>query len=121
VLWANDTLRNLEPHFYSLILFLTVAMGLQSAAMSRLMIAGVSNTAITGTLTNLCVGIENLFRSGATANSGQKRIVEQLLVIVLYAGGALCTCFLLHVARWAIGFVPATIALVVLGQRLLRR
>jgi uncharacterized membrane protein YoaK (UPF0700 family) len=120
VLWANDALRDLPPHFYSLILFLTVAMGLQSAAMSRLMIAGVSNTAITGTLTSLCVGIENLFRNGASRNPGQKRIVEQALVIVLYACGAMCTCLLLHFARWAIGFVPATIAVVILGERLIQ-
>jgi uncharacterized membrane protein YoaK (UPF0700 family) len=121
VLWANDTLRGLSPHFYSLIFFLTIAMGMQSAALSRLMIAGVSNTAITGTLTSLCVGIENLLRQGASGNSGQKRIVEQALVIALYACGAVCTCFLLHFARWAIGFIPATIAIVILAERLIRR
>jgi uncharacterized membrane protein YoaK (UPF0700 family) len=119
-LWANDAVRGLPPHFYSLIVILTVAMGLQSAAMSRLMIVGVSNTAITGTLTNLCVGIENLLRK-ASPNSGQKRILEQALVIVLYACGAMCTCFLLHFARWAIGFIPAMIAMVILGERLVRR
>jgi uncharacterized membrane protein YoaK (UPF0700 family) len=120
-LWASDALRGLPPHFYSLIIFLTIAMGLQSAAMSRLMIAGVSNTAITGTLTNLCVGLENLFRTGASRYSGQKRIVEQALVIAFYACGAMCACFLLHFAGWAIGFLPAILALIILGERLLRR
>ena len=120
-LWANDAIRNLPPHFYWLILFLTVAMGLQSAAMSRLLIAGVGSTAITGTLTNLCVGIENLFRSGPSRNPGQRRIVEQVLVIILYACGAMCTCYLLHYASWTLGLVPATIAMVVLGERLIRR
>jgi uncharacterized membrane protein YoaK (UPF0700 family) len=121
MLWANDALRNLPPHFYSLILFLTVAMGMQSAAMSRLMIAGVTNTAITGTLTNLCVGIESLFRKGASSDSGKSRIVGQALVIVLYASGAMSTCYMLHFAGWAIGFIPATTALIVLGERLIRR
>ena len=121
VLWTIDTVEKLSPHFYFLIVFLTTAMGLQSAAMSRLMIAGVSNTAITGTLTSLCVGIETMLRPNASKDVVEKRIIEQLLVIVLYGCGALCTCLLLHFVRWAIGFVPATIALVMLARRILRR
>ena len=35
-------------------------MGLQSAAMNRLTIAGVTNTAMTGTLTNFAVGLERV-------------------------------------------------------------
>lgn len=35
---------------------LAIAMGLQSAVMNRLTIAGVTNTAMTGTLTSVAAG-----------------------------------------------------------------
>ena len=61
ICWALISEKGRAVQFYWLIPLLSIAMGLQSAVMNRLTIAGVTNTAITGTLTNVAVGLESLF------------------------------------------------------------
>jgi uncharacterized membrane protein YoaK (UPF0700 family) len=108
VFWALATEERRLVHFYDLIPFLAVAMGIQSAAMNRLTIAGVTNTAMTGTLTNLMVGLEGvLFNASGQEPDVRQRAKKQMFTIVLYCGGAAANGWLMLHASWAIGFVPA--------------
>lgn len=121
-LWAIVSEKNHVIHFFWLIPFLAIAMGLQSAAMNRLMIAGVTNTAMTGTLTSLAVGCEKLFFKSSSREAGlHERLRNQTLVILFYCTGALGNGVLMLHAPWAIGFLPAILALVVAIGRFYRR
>ena len=114
--WAIIAEKSHVIHFYWLIALLAVAMGLQSAAMSRLTIAGVTNTAMTGTLTSLAVGLEGFFFRVASEDAqSRRRMFKQIGVIVFYLGGAMANGWLSGHANWAMGIVPAGIALVVLA------
>jgi uncharacterized membrane protein YoaK (UPF0700 family) len=115
VWWALISEKGRVVQFYWLIPLLAVAMGLQSAAMNRLTIAGVTNTAMTGTLTNVAIGLESLmFRTAGHAADVRKRTGKQLLVILLYCGGAIAEGLLALHVTWAIGFLPAILVLLIL-------
>lgn len=84
VWWAVISKEGRVAQFYWLVPLLAIAMGLQSAVMNRLTIAGVTNTAMTGTLTNVAVGLERLlFRSSDQELGIRRRTGEQFLVILL--------------------------------------
>lgn len=96
----------------SLLLIATsgLAMGLQSAAVRRLKIAGVATTYITGTITSLFSGVVHGFRqrSGSHAGSvtlGLKRSMSLQAQVFLSYAIAAGICAALH-ARW-----PAAVAL----------
>jgi uncharacterized membrane protein YoaK (UPF0700 family) len=113
--WAVISEKGRMVQFYWLIPLLAVAMGLQSAVMNRLTIAGVTNTAMTGTLTNVAVGLESLiFGTSGQATDIRKRTEKQLLVILLYCGGAVVEGLLIQRSSWAIGFLPAALVFLLL-------
>jgi len=104
---------------YVLLALLAVAMGLQSATLNRLTIAGVTNTAVTGTLTSLVTGIGHLLAPPADQISPSPRRLGLLaLVLIVYGGGALLSGLLILRLRWAIGVVPVLCLLLVLVTHL---
>jgi uncharacterized membrane protein YoaK (UPF0700 family) len=107
--WALISERSHIFNFYRLIPLLAIAMGVQSAGMNRLMIAGVTNTAMTGTLTNFAIGLESLFfKSSGKEPDIRQRAGKQLMVILLYCSGAVIEgVLMLHIDLLA-GLVPAT-------------
>ena len=109
-LWpANGTVAS-----HLLILLLTLAMGLQSAALNRFSAPGVTTTAVTGTLTSLGGGlVQSFLLPGPTAGSGMSRVSFQLMVVLLYCGGAVLTGFLLRHAPHGAGWVPGVLVAVV--------
>jgi uncharacterized membrane protein YoaK (UPF0700 family) len=119
IYWAFISEAARTAQFLWLALPLALAMGLQSAAMSRLTIAGVTNTAMTGTLTNFGVGLESVWFHGFNAEAEvRQRIKKQLVVILLYCGAAASEGFLIFYAGWAMGFLPALFAvLAVIAHR----
>jgi uncharacterized membrane protein YoaK (UPF0700 family) len=115
ICWALISEKGRLVGFYWLIPLLSIAMGLQSAVMSRLTIAGVTNTAMTGTLTNVAVGLERVMFGTSDKEPGiQRRTGKQLLVILLYCGGALVEGLLMLHANRAIGFLPAALVFLVM-------
>ena len=119
VYWAFISEAARTTQFLWLALPLALAMGLQSAAMNRLTIAGVTNTAMTGTLTNFAAGLESVWFQGfSTGPEIRRRIKMLLVVIVLYCGAAAVEGLLIFHAGWAMGFLPAFFAfLAVLAHR----
>jgi uncharacterized membrane protein YoaK (UPF0700 family) len=119
VYWAFISEAARTAQFLWLVLPLALAMGLQSAAMNRLTIAGVTNTAMTGTLTNFAVGLESVWFHGF---GGEKeirwRIKKQLVVILLYCAAAAAEGFLIFYAGWAMGFLPAFFAFLAVAAHL---
>jgi uncharacterized membrane protein YoaK (UPF0700 family) len=118
--WAlGVTAAGPVPHLrHVLLLLLTLAMGIQAAALHQLSLPGVKTTAVTGTLTTLVTGIVHLFSlSPAAATPAQTsfmRVGFQTLVVILYAGGAVVSgVLMLHAPRWA-GCGPAAAVLFVL-------
>lgn len=101
-----------------LLALLAVAMGLQSATLNRLTIAGVTNTAVTGTLTSLVTGVSDRLFAGrpraAESSASRRRLGLQAGVILLYCTGALFNGLLMLHARWAIGLVPVLCLVLVL-------
>jgi len=78
------------------------AMGMQSAAVTRLEVAGVTTTYITGTLTHL---------AGALARGVPKQPVLLAAVWAVYLGGAALGAWALHVERsLALAFPAALVA-----------
>jgi uncharacterized membrane protein YoaK (UPF0700 family) len=115
VWWALISETGRAAQFYRLIPLLAIAMGLQSAVMSRLTIAGVTNTAMTGTLTNVAVGLERLLFRAVDQEPGiRRRTAKQFLVILLYCGGALVEGLLVRHATWAMGILPAALVFLVM-------
>jgi uncharacterized membrane protein YoaK (UPF0700 family) len=115
VWWALISESGRTAQFYGLIPLLALAMGLQSAVMNRLTIAGVTNTAMTGTLTNVAVGLERVLFPAADQEPGiRRRTGKQFLVILLYCGGALVEGLLLMHASWAMGILPAALVFLVM-------
>ncbi len=115
VCWALISETGRPAQFYWLIPLLAVAMGLQSAVMNRLMIAGVTNTAMTGTLTNVAVGLERVLFGAADQEQGlRRRTGKQFLVILLYCCGALVEGLLMLHASWAMGILPAALVFMVM-------
>ncbi len=112
VYWAFISEAARTAQFLWLVLPLALAMGLQSAAMNRLTIAGVTNTAMTGTLTNFAVGLESVWFHGFKAEAAiRRRIKKQLVVIILYCAAAATEGLLIFYAGWAMGFLPALFAI----------
>jgi uncharacterized membrane protein YoaK (UPF0700 family) len=103
---------------YLLLACLAFAMGLQSALLNRLTIAGVTNTAVTGTLTSLLTGLQSALFAKRHRAAGdpppRRRLGLQGAVLVLYCTGALISGFLTTHARWSIGVAPVLCLLVVL-------
>jgi uncharacterized membrane protein YoaK (UPF0700 family) len=105
-------------HFrHALLPLLSLAMGIQAAALHQLSLPGVRTTAVTGTLTTLVTGIVRLFSISRTATAPAEtsfmRVGFQTLVVILYAGGAAVSGLLmLHAPRWA-GCGPAIVVLFV--------
>ncbi len=119
VCWAVISKEGRAIHFYWLIPLLAIAMGLQSAVMNRLMIAGVTNTAMTGTLTNVAVGMERVLFGAADQEPGiRSRTGKQFLVILLYCGGALVEGLLMLHANWGMGILPAVLVFLVMFAHL---
>ncbi len=113
VYWAFISEAVRTAQFIWLALPLALAMGLQSAAMNRLAIAGVTNTAMTGTLTNFAVGLETVCFHGFNAEPEiRRRIQKQLIVILLYCGAAALEGVLIFHVGWAMGFLPALFAFI---------
>lgn len=117
--WAFVPPAGHAAQFFFMAPALAVAMGLQSAAMNRLTIAGVTSTAMTGTLTNFAAGLEGVFfRYASVESSARNRMKKQLLVILFYCGGAAIQGILIRRADWAMGFFPALcVLLIVLAHR----
>jgi uncharacterized membrane protein YoaK (UPF0700 family) len=105
-------------HFrHALLPLLTLAMGIQAAALHQLSLPGVRTTAVTGTLTTLVAGIVHLFSTSpeahAPAGTSFPRVGFQALVVLLYAGGAVLSgVLMLHAPRWT-GCGPAVAVLFV--------
>ncbi len=115
IYWAFISEAARTAQFIWLALPLALAMGLQSAAMNRLTIAGVTNTAMTGTLTNFAVGLESVWFHGFSAEpETHRRIKKQLIVILLYCGAAAAEGILIFRVGWAMGFLPALFAFLAL-------
>lgn len=107
ICWALISKAGREAQFFRLAPLLTVAMGLQSAVMNRLTIAGMTNTAMTGTLVNFAAGLESLLSGRAAQPEIRDRMGKQFWAILLYCGGATAAGILTaHTVR-AIGFLPA--------------
>jgi uncharacterized membrane protein YoaK (UPF0700 family) len=79
-----------------------VAMGLQSAAVVRLGVRGISTTYVTGTLTGLISGVVTL------SGSPRDWIRRGLVLVALLAGAACAAVLLLHARRFA-PVLPLTI------------
>ena len=113
IYWAFISEAARTAHFLWLVLPLALAMGLQSAAMNRLTVVGVTSTAMTGTLTSFAAGLETVWFHGSNAEIGiRRRIKKQLVVILLYCGAAAAEGFLIFYAGWAMGLLPALVAFV---------
>jgi uncharacterized membrane protein YoaK (UPF0700 family) len=70
---------------------------------------------MTGTLTNVAMGLESLmFRTVGHAADVRNRTRKQVLVILLYCGGAVVEGLLALHATWAIGFLPTVLVLLIL-------
>jgi len=111
VYWAFISEASRTMQFFWLALPLALAMGLQSAAMNRLTIAGVTNTAMTGTLTNFAVGLESIWLHGFRAEPEiRRKMKKQLVVILLYCGAAAMEGILIFHVGWTMGFLPAFFA-----------
>jgi uncharacterized membrane protein YoaK (UPF0700 family) len=103
-----------------LLFFLTLAMGLQSAAMNRFNAPGAATTAITGTLTALVTGFINLcVAPNPTKAAGWDRIKFQSGMIAVYCGGAALCGFLITHLTWLAGCLPALAALCVWPKKVL--
>jgi uncharacterized membrane protein YoaK (UPF0700 family) len=91
-----------------------VAMGLQSAAVTRLGVRGITTTYVTGTLTGLISEVVTL--------SGSRRdwIRRGLVLVALLAGAACAAVLLLHARRFAPVLPLAVTALAAVGAILLR-
>jgi uncharacterized membrane protein YoaK (UPF0700 family) len=111
IYWAFISEAARAAQFFWLALPLALAMGLQSAAMNHLTIAGVTNSAMTGTLTNFAVGLERVWLHGFRAEPEiRRRMKKQLVVILLYCGAAALEGVLIFHVGWAMGFLPALFA-----------
>jgi uncharacterized membrane protein YoaK (UPF0700 family) len=97
---------------YGLLATLAFAMGLQSAALSRLGAPGVGTTAITGTITALITGLVVRVADPAQGSSHQ-RLVFQAAVLALYCAGAAVSGLLLVLHPSLAGLVPITAAVLV--------
>jgi uncharacterized membrane protein YoaK (UPF0700 family) len=102
---------------YGFLLLLAVAMGLQSAALTRLKVPGVQTTAVTSTLTALVSGSARLFAlpfSGPAQDAPtQSRILFLVSVLCLYCLGAIISgALFFHGPRW-LGVAPAALVLAV--------
>jgi uncharacterized membrane protein YoaK (UPF0700 family) len=97
---------------------LALGMGVQSATLNRLTIAGVTSTAVTSTLTSLLTGLQGAWfakRDRAAGDSpSHRRLGLQASVLLLYCTGALISGFLTTHARWSIGVAPVLCLLLVL-------
>jgi uncharacterized membrane protein YoaK (UPF0700 family) len=90
---------------YGLLATLALAMGLQSAALSRLGAPGVGTTAITGTITALVTGLVVRVADPAQGSSRQ-RLAFQGAVLMLYCCGAAVSGLLLTFHPAQAGLVP---------------
>jgi uncharacterized membrane protein YoaK (UPF0700 family) len=112
---------------WGLLTLLSLAMGLQSAAMYQLSVPGVATTAVTSTLTALVSGIMKLFTSppAVVAEDGpaRMRVEFQALVLCLYCGGAELSALLMMHAERLVGCPPMILvgAVVLLRGLALRR
>jgi uncharacterized membrane protein YoaK (UPF0700 family) len=107
---------------YPLLSALALAMGIQSAAMSRVSAPGAQTTAVTGTLTALIGSVAGLFTAAdiATKKNNRGRIRFQAGLIALYCVGAAASgALMLYEPRWA-GCPPA-IAVLFVGWQLTSR
>jgi uncharacterized membrane protein YoaK (UPF0700 family) len=102
--WLFPALRG-EPASYLLLAALACAMGLQTAALSRLGAPGVGTTAITGTITALISGVVVRVADPAQGTS-HHRLAFQAGVLGLYCAGAALCGLLLLVLPAAAGWLP---------------
>lgn len=98
---------------YALLGTLALAMGLQSAALTRLGAPGVGTSAITGTITALVASVITTVAEPKATSGGSERIRFQAGVVSIYALGAACSGFLLLHVEWLAGCIPALAAIFV--------
>jgi len=101
---------------YLLIAFSALAMGIQSAAVRRLNLPGVSTTYVTGTITTLIAGFVGRMRvaparvSGGSAPSeppaGIHQAALQAGVVVIYGLAAVISGLLQTRMPWLVGVTP---------------
>jgi uncharacterized membrane protein YoaK (UPF0700 family) len=101
---------------FALLGTLACAMGLQSAALSRLAAPGVGTTAITGTITALVTGVVVRVADPAQASSRQ-RLAFQAAVLAVYCSGAAISGILLMLHPAFAGWVPIAAAVCVRPSR----
>lgn len=94
--------------------FSAFAMGLQSGAVARLGVSGVTTTYVTGTLSGL-VGRLAL-RSGT-----QRELARRAVVLVALLLGAACGALLLTYARTGAPALPLAVTIVVIATAIYRR
>jgi uncharacterized membrane protein YoaK (UPF0700 family) len=99
------------PASFALLATLAIAMGLQTAALSRLGAPGVATTAVTSTLTALVMGLVRVAESAA--GSSLQRLVFQGGVLGLYCGGAAVSGVLILFQPVLAGWMPLAAALFV--------
>lgn len=112
ICWALFPARGLYHDV--LLAFLAIAMGLQSATLNRLTIAGVTNTAVTGTLTSLVTGLGHRLAPPDQGPPPGSRLGLLALVLLVYGAGALLSGLLILRLPWAIGVAPVLCLLLVL-------
>ena len=84
---------------------LAFAMGLQTAALSRLGAPGVGTTAITSTITALVTGLV-VHVAAPEQSTSRQRLAFQAGVLALYGAGAAVGGMLILRLPWLAGFVP---------------
>jgi uncharacterized membrane protein YoaK (UPF0700 family) len=90
-----------------------LAMGLQSGAVARLRVSGVTTTYVTGTLTGLMGAL-------ALASGERRDLVRRAAVLAALLAGAACSALLLKGARDAAPALQLGVTLLVVGAALYR-
>jgi uncharacterized membrane protein YoaK (UPF0700 family) len=106
---------NHPPNLELLLATVSLAVGLQSAAMVRLNVPGIVTTYITGTWTTLVSGLVGLARRPAQQQDLQleERLVTQVGVLSVYLLSAVLAGWLFRYRPIAMGALPACSLLVV--------
>jgi uncharacterized membrane protein YoaK (UPF0700 family) len=106
---------NHPPNLELLLATLSLAVGMQSAAMIRLNVPGIVTTYITGTWTTLVSGLVNLIRRPAQQQDQQleERLMTQVGVVSVYLLSAVLAGWLFRYRPIAMGALPACSLLVV--------
>ncbi|MEU5992393.1 YoaK family protein [Spirillospora sp. NPDC047418] len=105
---------------YGYIVLAGIAMGLQSGAVTRLGVRGVTTVFITGTLTSLTVGLTGRLRGGPPPRQDPPDHVLQGLVVVFFLAGALAGGYAFRHWGGTAAVVPLGIVAVVMAAAFVR-